>query len=95
MSLEKSLKNFNLKTSFKNMVNLDNSRRLATASATTTTTSTTTTFCESAGSELLQGLLRLFQAWSHSLCCFCLLLFAYLFNRFLKALLLLAYGPTS
>ena len=62
MSLERILRDFNLKTSFKNMVNLDNSGRLARASARTTTTSTMTTCCESAASELLQALLRRFEA---------------------------------
>ena len=61
MSLEQILKDFNLKTSFRNMVNLDNSRRLARGSATTMTTSTTTMCCKSATSKLLQALLRLFE----------------------------------
>ena len=73
MSLQKTLKIFNLKTSFKNMVKLDNSGQLARASTTTTTPSTTTT---SAVSKLLQALLRLFDAYSHGLCNFCLLHFA-------------------
>ena len=51
----KILKDFKLTRSFKKVVNLDNSRRLARAS-------TTTTCCESAASELLQALLRLFEA---------------------------------
>ena len=62
MSLEIILKDFELTRSFKNVVNLDNSMRLARASATTTTTSTTTTCCESAASELLQALLSLLEA---------------------------------
>ena len=62
MSLAKSLKDFKLKTSFKIVVKLDNTRRLARASATTTTTSTTTTYCESAASELLEARLRHFEA---------------------------------
>ena len=62
MSLEKTLKDPKLERSFKNWVNLDNSRQLARASATTLTPSLTTTCCESAASELLQVLLRLFGA---------------------------------
>ena len=62
LSLVKILKDFNLTRSFKKVVNLDYTKRFARASATTTTTSTTTTCCESAASELLQALLRLFEA---------------------------------
>ena len=62
MSFVKSLKNSKLTRRVKKVVNLDNSRRLARPSATTTTPSTTTTCCESAASELLQALLRLFEA---------------------------------
>ena len=62
LSLEKIVKDFNLTRSFKNVVNLKDTRRLPSASATTTTTSTTTTCCRSAASELPEALLRLFEA---------------------------------
>ena len=62
LRLVKILKDFNLTRSFKIVVNLDYTKRFARASATTTTTSTPTTCCESAASELLQALLRLFEA---------------------------------
>ena len=62
MRLGTTLKDFNLNTSFKQLVNLDNTRRLPRASATTRTPFTTTTCCESASSELLQALLGLFEA---------------------------------
>ena len=62
MSLEKILKNFKLNTSFKKLVNLDNTRRLARASATTTTPSTTTMCCENAANELSEARLRRFEA---------------------------------
>ena len=65
MSLVKVLKDFNLRTSFKIMVKLGNTRRLARASATTTTTSTRLSCCQSAASELLQARLRLFEAQGH------------------------------
>ena len=62
LSLVKILKDFSLTRSFKKVVNFDYRKGLARASATTTTTSTTTTCCKSAASELLQALLRLFEA---------------------------------
>ena len=62
LSLVKILKDFNSTRSFKKVVNLDYTKRFDRASATTTTTSTTTTCWESAASELLQALLRLFEA---------------------------------
>ena len=48
MNLDKILKDFKLTTSFKTMVNLDNTRRLAKSSATTTTSSGTMTRCKKA-----------------------------------------------
>ena len=62
LSLVQIVKHFKLTRSFKYVVSLDNSKRLARASATTTTTSTTTTCCESPASEHLQALLMLFEA---------------------------------
>ena len=61
MSLHKILKDFKL-TSFKTMVNSDDTRRLAKASATTTTTSRTTTRCKSVASELPKARLTRFEA---------------------------------
>ena len=60
MSLEKILKESKVTRRFNYVVHFDNSRRLARASATTTRTSTTATCCESAASEHLAALLRLF-----------------------------------